>query len=203
MIARAGAPHGASAVCIQAVLATTAAGSTGHGSNRRSSSSSALRRMIDRRTPILQRNVACGPPHANSPNLAAGSAAGGPVRATARWRNRSGKWGCSRPHMCGLAERRMRRSGRGAACGASRERACALPSAGACARRISYTTTESAQVVRMISTEQGAWWETLFGTEPSRNRLAPVMPLLPTTIRSASRSSATSRIASAGSPWRG
>ena len=41
------------------------------------------------------------------------------------------------------------------------------------------------QVVRTISTEHGAWWETLFGTEPSRKRLAPVMPLLPTTIRSA------------------
>ncbi len=39
----------------------------------------------------------------------------------------------------------------------------------------------------MIITEQGAWWETLFGTEPSRKRLAPVIPLLPTTIRSASR----------------
>ena len=57
-------------------------------------------------------------------------------------------------------------------------------------------------VVRTISTEQGAWCETLFGTEPSRNRRAPVMPLLPTTIRSAPRSSATSRIASAGSPSR-
>ena len=57
-----------------------------------------------------------------------------------------------------------------------------------------------AQVVRMISTEQGAWWETLLGTEPSRKRLAPVMPLLPTITRSALRSSATSRIASAGSP---
>ena len=54
----------------------------------------------------------------------------------------------------------------------------------------------------MISTLQGAWWETLFGTEPSRKRLAPVMPLLPTTMRSAPRSSATSRIASAGSPSR-
>ena len=54
--------------------------------------------------------------------------------------------------------------------------------------------------VRMISTEQGAWWETLLGTEPSRKRLAPVMPLLPTTMRSLPRSSATSRIASAGSP---
>ena len=41
------------------------------------------------------------------------------------------------------------------------------------------------QVVRMIITAHGAWWETLLGTEPSRNRLAPVMPLLPTTIRSA------------------
>jgi hypothetical protein len=61
---------------------------------------------------------------------------------------------------------------------------------------------EAAQLVLMISTEQGAWWETLLGTEPSRKRLAPVIPLLPMTIRSASRSSATSRIASAGSPWR-
>ena len=60
----------------------------------------------------------------------------------------------------------------------------------------------SAQVVRTISTEQGAWCDTLFGTLPSRKRLAPVMPLLPTTIRSAFCSSATSRIASAGSPWR-
>ena len=34
----------------------------------------------------------------------------------------------------------------------------------------------------MISTLQGAWWLTLLGTEPSRKRLAPVMPLLPTTI---------------------
>ena len=58
------------------------------------------------------------------------------------------------------------------------------------------------QVVLMISTLQGAWWLTLLGTEPSRKRLAPVMPLLPTTIRSAPRSSATSRMASAGSPWR-
>ena len=55
-------------------------------------------------------------------------------------------------------------------------------------------------VVRMISTEQGAWWLILLGTEPSRKRLAPVMPLLPTTMRSAPVSSATSRIASAGSP---
>ena len=54
--------------------------------------------------------------------------------------------------------------------------------------------------VRMIRTEHGAWCETLFGTEPSRKRLAPVMPLLPSTIRSLPRSSATSRIASAGSP---
>ena len=56
--------------------------------------------------------------------------------------------------------------------------------------------------MRIINTEQGAWWETLLGTEPSRNRFAPVMPLLPTTIRSEPRSSATSRMASAGSPWR-
>src|SRR3954468_2060157 len=54
----------------------------------------------------------------------------------------------------------------------------------------------------MIRTLQGAWWLTLLGTEPSRKRLAPVMPLLPTTMRSAPCSSATSRIASAGSPWR-
>ena len=54
----------------------------------------------------------------------------------------------------------------------------------------------------MIRTLQGAWWETLFGTLPSRKRLAPVMPLLPTTIRSDPFSSATSRIASAGSPCR-
>src|ERR1039458_3794450 len=31
----------------------------------------------------------------------------------------------------------------------------------------------------MIITEQGAWWETLLGTEPSRKRLAPVIPLFP------------------------
>ena len=37
---------------------------------------------------------------------------------------------------------------------------------------------------------------------PSRNRLAPVIPLLPTTIRSERCSSATSRIASAASPCR-
>ena len=57
-------------------------------------------------------------------------------------------------------------------------------------------------VVRMIITAHGAWWEILLGTEPSRKRLAPVMPLLPTTIRSAPSSSATSRMASAGSPSR-
>src|SRR3954447_14564939 len=54
----------------------------------------------------------------------------------------------------------------------------------------------------MIITEQGAWCEILFGTEPSRKRFAPDIPLLPTTIRSAFCSSATSRIASAGSPSR-
>src|ERR687895_2385556 len=54
----------------------------------------------------------------------------------------------------------------------------------------------------MIITLHGAWWETLFGTLPSRKRLAPVIPLLPTTIRSAPFSSATSRMASAGSPSR-
>ena len=36
------------------------------------------------------------------------------------------------------------------------------------------------QPVRTISTEHGAWWSTLFGTEPNRNRVAPAMPLLPT-----------------------
>ena len=71
---------------------------------------------------------------------------------------------------------------------------------GAPRRRLSAFGTP--QVVLMISTLQGAWWLTLFGTEPSRKRLAPVMPLLPTTMRSAPRSSATSRMASAGSPWR-
>ena len=60
----------------------------------------------------------------------------------------------------------------------------------------------SARSSATISTEQGAWWLTLFGTEPSRKRSAPVMPLLPTTMRSAPVSSATSRIASAGLPWR-
>ena len=54
----------------------------------------------------------------------------------------------------------------------------------------------------MIRTLQGAWWEILFGTLPSRNRRAPVIPLLPTTITVALTSSATSRIASAGSPSR-
>ena len=50
----------------------------------------------------------------------------------------------------------------------------------------------------MIITAQGAWWETLFGHRAEQEALAPVMPLLPTTIRSAPSSSATSRIASAG-----
>ena len=59
---------------------------------------------------------------------------------------------------------------------------------------------EAGYVVRMIRTLHGAWCDTLFGTEPSRNRFAPVIPLLPTTISSAFSSSATSRIASAGSP---
>ena len=59
-----------------------------------------------------------------------------------------------------------------------------------------------AQVVRTMYTPHGAWWEILFGTLPSRKRRAPVIPLLPTTIRSAFVSSATSRIASAGSPSR-
>ena len=67
-------------------------------------------------------------------------------------------------------------------------------------RRRRAALTDRTQVVLMIRTLQGAWWETLLGTEPSRKRLAPVMPLLPTTIRSAPFSSATSRIASAGRP---
>src|SRR6266508_4690912 len=53
--------------------------------------------------------------------------------------------------------------------------------------------SRSAYVVRTMKTPQGAWWEILFGTLPSRNRFAPVIPLLPTTIRSAPFSSATSR----------
>ena len=31
-----------------------------------------------------------------------------------------------------------------------------------------------------MSKAVGAWWLTLLGTEPRKNRLAPVMPLLPT-----------------------
>ncbi len=68
------------------------------------------------------------------------------------------------------------------------------------ARRTRAAVVRDAQVVRTISTEHGAWCETLLGTEPSRNRLAPVMPLLPTTTRSQPCSSATSTIASAASP---
>src|SRR4029450_14126509 len=58
----------------------------------------------------------------------------------------------------------------------------------------------AAYVVLTIQTSQGAWCEILFGTLPSRKRRAPVMPLLPTRTRSALVSSATSKIASAGSP---
>src|SRR5665811_60576 len=43
----------------------------------------------------------------------------------------------------------------------------------------------------------------LLGTLPSTKRRAPVIPLLPTTIRSASVSSATLRIASVGPPSTG
>ena len=75
--------------------------------------------------------------------------------------------------------------------------AATTPSPASAARR---PPVAAAQVVRTTSTEHGAWWETLFGTEPSRNRLAPVIPLLPTTIRSARLSSAMSMIASAASP---
>ena len=46
------------------------------------------------------------------------------------------------------------------------------------------SSSPGAHVVLTIRTEHGAWWETLFGTDPSRKRLAPVIPLLPTTIRS-------------------
>src|ERR1700730_14947781 len=41
-------------------------------------------------------------------------------------------------------------------------------------------TTICGQVVRMISTLHGAWCATLLGTLPSRNRVMPLMPLLPT-----------------------
>ena len=34
----------------------------------------------------------------------------------------------------------------------------------------------------MISTLHGAWWLTRLGTEPSRKRRAPVMPLLPPSV---------------------
>src|SRR5579864_9146942 len=51
-----------------------------------------------------------------------------------------------------------------------------------------------------ISTSQGAWCEITFGTLPKRNRDGPSIPRLPTTMRSASSSSATFRIVSAGSP---
>ena len=84
----------------------------------------------------------------------------------------------------------------------TRTTATACVDAGAATAPLARATAKNLQVVRTISTEQGAWWETLFGTEPSRKRLAPVIPLLPTTIRSARCSSATSRIASAASPWR-
>ena len=99
---------------------------------------------------------------------------------------RGAKWVAERD---ALAARR--RVGGRARDGDRRARASAGRKRPSCARR---------QVVRMISTEQGAWCETLFGTEPSRKRFAPVMPLLPTMIRSLPCSSATSRIASAGSP---
>ena len=85
---------------------------------------------------------------------------------------------------------------------ALRLRACSTPPRATDPAIPTSSASRPRQVVLMIRTEQGAWWETLFGTEPSRKRRAPVMPLLPTTIRSASRSSATSRIASAGSPSR-
>jgi len=81
----------------------------------------------------------------------------------------------------------------GAALATRRERSQARP-------RTTTASALEAQLVRMIITEHGAWWEILSGTEPSKKRLAPVMPLLPTMIKSAARSSATSRIASAGSP---
>src|SRR2546423_10806973 len=54
--------------------------------------------------------------------------------------------------------------------------------------------------VLTISTSQGAWCEITFGTLPNRKRDGPSIPRLPTTMRSASSSSATFRIVSAGSP---
>ena len=39
-------------------------------------------------------------------------------------------------------------------------------------------------VVRTIKSERLMWWLTLLGTEPRKKRLAPVIPLLPTTNRS-------------------
>ena len=48
-----------------------------------------------------------------------------------------------------------------------------------------------AHVVWTIRTLQPAWWEILSGTLPSRKRRLPAMPLLPTTIRSASCSCAS------------
>ena len=52
-----------------------------------------------------------------------------------------------------------------------------------------------------IRTEQGAWCATEFGTLP-RTRRTPTIPLLPTTIRSAPISAATSQMASAAAPLR-
>jgi len=59
-----------------------------------------------------------------------------------------------------------------------------------------------AQVVRTIRSDDGTWWLTLFGTEPRKNRLAPVIPLLPTTMMSTPWSAAMSQSTSAGSPFR-
>ena len=52
---------------------------------------------------------------------------------------------------------------------ALRLRACSTPTRARSSRR----RRARPSVVRMISTQQGAWWLTLFGTEPSRKRLAP------------------------------
>src|SRR5216683_1835670 len=46
----------------------------------------------------------------------------------------------------------------------------------------------------------GAWWLTLLGTEPRKKRVAPVMPLLPSTSKSISPFSVRSTMAVAGSP---
>src|SRR5205807_4460218 len=60
--------------------------------------------------------------------------------------------------------------------------------------------TGADQPVAAISTAQGAWWLNLLGTLPRTKRLLPLMPLLPTMMRSACSPSATSISTWAGSP---